>query len=424
MSTTAPTPHYADAAPITAEMVEQEGEFSAVTRLAEPPVRVRPAEAIVEEVCIVDERRLLTRRWHFVGSVAEWCFGLMSMLVILAVLATIPLLQFLSLGYLLEASGRVAKRGRLRDGFIGIRQAARVGSLVLGTWICLLPLRFLGEFAYDAHLIAPGSPIARGWRVFMVIATTLVVGHIVWAWFRGGKFRHFLWPAPVRLLKRLWQGGMYAQARDATWDFVAAWRLPHYFWLGLRGFAGGAAWLFFPLLLFGAATLLPEGPGPVLLSLLGGLLLTIVLLYLPFLQANFAAQQRLVAMFDVSTVRAQFKRAPLAFWIALFITLLFALPLYLLKIELIPREMAALPSLVFVTFIFPARLLAGWAVGRAEKRQEVRHFVFRWLARLSALPVAGIYVFLIYFTQYLSWNGVWSLFEQHAFLLPVPFAGM
>jgi hypothetical protein len=346
------------------------------------------------------------------------------MLVILALLATVPLLQFLSLGYLLEASGRVALSGRLRDGLIGIRQAARVGSLVLGTWVCLLPLRFLGEFAYDAYLIAPGGPTARGWRLFMVVATMLVVGHVVWAWFRGGKFRHFLWPAPVRLLKRLRQGGMYAQARDATWDFVAAWRLPHYFWLGLRGFAGGAAWLFLPLLLFGAATLLPEGPGPVVLSLLGGLLLTIVLLYLPFLQANFAARQRMVAMFDVAAVRAQFNRAPLAFWIALLITLLFALPLYLLKIELVPREMAALPSLVFVTFIFPARLLAGWAVGRAEKREQPRFFLFRWLARLGALPVAAIYVFLIYFTQYLSWNGVWSLFEQHAFLLPVPFVGM
>jgi hypothetical protein len=394
------------------------------TTLQEPPIQVHSSGGTAAELRVTSVRRRLRRAWELTGSVLEWCFGLLSMLVILAVLATIPLLQFLSLGYLLEASGRVAQRGRFRAGFIGIRQAARVGSLVLGSWICLLPLRFLAGLAYDAHLIAPGSATARGWRVFMVLATALVVGHIVWAWFRGGKFRHFLWPAPLRLFKRFWRGGMYAQARDATWDFIAAWRLPHYFWLGLRGFAGGAAWLFLPLLLFGAATLLPEGPGPVLLSLLGGLLLTIVLLYLPFLQANFAAQQCLAAMFDVSTVRAQFKRAPLAFWIALFITLLFALPLYLLKIELIPREMAALPSLVFVAFIFPARLLAGWAVGRAEKRTAPRFFLSRWLARLGALPVAAIYVFLIYFTQYLSWNGVWSLFEQHAFLLPAPFVGM
>ena len=50
-------------------------------------------------------------------------------------LAAIPIVQFLSLGYLLEAGGRIARTGRFRDGFIGVRTAARVGSIVLGTWI-------------------------------------------------------------------------------------------------------------------------------------------------------------------------------------------------------------------------------------------------------------------------------------------------
>ena len=40
-------------------------------------------------------------------------------------------------------------------------------------------------------------------------------------------------------------------------------------------------------------------------------------------------------------------------------TLTLAIPLYLLKAELIPREVAWLPSLVFVTFMFPARLAVG-----------------------------------------------------------------
>jgi hypothetical protein len=28
---------------------------------------------------------------------------------------------------------------------------------------------------------------------------------------------------------------------------------------------------------------------------------------------------------------------------------------------------------------------------------------------------------IVYFTQFTSWHGVASLYEQHAFLLPVPF---
>jgi len=35
-------------------------------------------------------------------------------------------------------------------------------------------------------------------------------------------------------------------------------------------------------------------------------------------------------------------------------------------------------------------------------------------------PAATAYVVVVFFTQFTSWNGVWSLFEQHAFLVPVP----
>ena len=104
-------------------------------------------------------------------------------------------------------------------------------------------------------------------------------------------------------------------------------------------------------------------------------------------------------------------------------TLAMAIPLYLLKAELIPREAAWLPALFFVTLMFPARLLVGWAVGRAERREQPRIWISRWAARLAALPVVFIYALLVYFTQFTSWYGAWSLYEQHAFLVPVPFLG-
>ena len=86
--------------------------------------------------------------------------------------------------------------------------------------------------------------------------------------------------------------------------------------------------------------------------------------------------------------------------------------------------MAWLPSLVFVVFIFPARLLTGWAMGRARRREQPRFILSRLFAFMAALPVVGFYTLIVYFTQYLSWYGAYSLYEQHAFLVPVPFLGM
>ncbi|HUS40957.1 MAG TPA: DUF4013 domain-containing protein [Pirellulales bacterium] len=353
----------------------------------------------------------------------QWLFGLVSMIVLLAVAATIPVLQLLSLGYLLEVSGRVARTGRLRDGFIGIRNAARVGSLLLGTGLFLLPILFVREMWLTAQLIDPSSDVTRGWRIGLVVVSVLLLSHILWAWLRGGRFRHFAWPAPLKCWRQIRDGGLFTDARDATLHFVSGLRLPHYFWLGLRGFVAALVWLVIPVTLLAVATRLPE-PAAVLVGLLGGLLLATVLLYLPLLQAHFAAEDRFGAMFEVRAVRRLYRRAPIACWFALLITLSFALPLYLLKIELLPREAAWLPSLVFVVFIFPARLLTGWAMGRARHHPDPRNIIFRWLARLAAIPVVIIYSLIVYLTQYLSWYGAYSLYEQHAFLVPVPFLGL
>ena len=37
--------------------------------------------------------------------------------------------------------------------------------------------------------------------------------------------------------------------------------------------------------------------------------------------------------------------------------------------------------------------------------------------------MAGLYVLIVFLAQYTSWGGAWDLYEQHAFLLPVPFLG-
>jgi hypothetical protein len=238
---------------------------------------------------------------------------------------------------------------------------------------------------------------------------------------RGGKLRYFLLPWYCNsfwLLRRLWRGGYYAQARDAVWDFVVDLRLPYYFWLGVRGFVGGLAWLVPPI------TLLALGRVNPLFGLLGGLFLAIVLQYVPFLQMRFARENRFRAFFELRGVRADFKRAPVAFAFAFFFTLLLAVPLFLLKIEMVPREVAYLFSLFFIVSIFPAKLLAGWAYGRAVRQEVPRHWLIRWSSWLVMLPSAVLYVLILTFTEYTSWGGLYSLYEQHAFLLPVPFLGL
>jgi hypothetical protein len=364
--------------------------------------------------------------WCFlpvVHSICEGLFGVAVLMISVAVLAALPVLQFLSLGYLLEAGGRVARTGRLRDGFIGVRLAARLGGLIVGCWLMLLPVRFVADLAYSAQIIDPDGRIAAAWRIGLFVLIVLTALHVGLACARGGRLRYFFWPFNfIWVFLRILRGVYYTEARDAVWDTVLSLRLPYYFSLGFRGFIGAFAWLVLPVTLLALGQV--SGPLAPLVGFFGALLLALVLVYLPFLQMRLAMTNRLSAVFEIREVRRDFRCAPWAFAFSFVITLLFALPLYLLKIEMVPREAAWLPSLVFIAFIFPARLLTGWAMGRAVHRETPRHWFFRWTGRLPFLPAALFYVLIVFFTQYTSWNGVWSLYEQHAFLVPVPFFGM
>ncbi|MGL4551017.1 MAG: hypothetical protein ACRC33_07510 [Gemmataceae bacterium] len=357
-------------------------------------------------------------------SALEWLLGAGALTVTLAVLAALPLLQFLSLGYLLEASARVARTGKLREGFFGVRLAARLGGAVAACWVLLIPVRVVSGLAHAAYVIDPGGPSARAWRFGLLVLIALTALHLGAALARGGRLHHFLWPFnAVWLIRRVLRGGYFVEARDAVWATFVRLQLDHYFWLGLRGWAAALAWLILPVSMMAAG----NAPVPVLAPVVGWagtLLLIAVVVYLPFLQTHMAEKDRFLAAFDVLGVRAAYRRAPWIFALSFVLTLLSAVPLYLLKIEVVPREAAWLPSLVFIAFIFPARLLAGWALGCANARARPAHGFFRWTGRLPVLPAVLFYVLIVYFSQFTNWNGVWSLYEQHAFLLPVPFFGM
>jgi hypothetical protein len=219
---------------------------------------------------------------------------------------------------------------------------------------------------------------------------------------------------------QLLRGGFYSRCRDAVCDFVIGLRLPHYLYLGFRGFVVGLAWLLIP------ATCLAVGrqpfPGAGVIAFLGVLQMILIVQYLPFLQMRLAVSNRWREGFNLAGVRQDFRFAPWAFAVSLFMTLLLALPLYLLKIEVIPREAAWLPGLVFIAFLAPARLAVGWAMGRAIRRRTIgpRHGLWRWSARPLCLVTSAAYVFWLFLTPYTSWNGVATFYEQHAFLLPIP----
>ncbi len=385
-------------------------------------------EPVAEPVPDESPRPSLRRRLaHGIGRVVrgiasamDWLFGAAALVIGLSALSSIPVAQFLGLGYLLEASGRIATSGRLRDGFVGVRKASRLGSMVIGVTLFMLPLQLLSSLANAAQLVDPGGPAARAWKVVLVVVTGLVILHVIAACARGGRVRHFLMPFgnPFWIRRRLRAGGAYASARDAVWDFVASLRLAYYFRLGLLGFIGTMVWLVVPVSLIAAGRANP------LLGLIGAILLGLVVMPLPYLQARFACEKRFRELFALRSVRARFKAAPWAFAFSLIVTLVGAVPLYLLKIEIIPREAAWLPSLVFLIFMFPARALVGWAYGRSLRRERPRNWFVRWTGRLAVLPVAVAYVAIVFLSQFTAWRGIWSLYEQHAFLLPVPFLGL
>jgi hypothetical protein len=212
--------------------------------------------------------------------------------------------------------------------------------------------------------------------------------------------------------------GLYAESRDGFWEFVAVLHFPHYLRLGFFVFMGTMAWIVLPASLIAASGRYPA------LGFLGGFLLALVAPSIPFLQVSYAVEGRFRSLFSLRSVRERFRRAPWAFAFALLVLVVASVPLYLLKIEMIPREAAWLPSLVFVLFLAPAHLLVGWAYSRSDRRYRPRHWLVRAIGRLAIIPVTLFYVLIVVVAQYTSWGGIWSVYEQHAFLVPVPFLNM
>lgn len=359
---------------------------------------------------------------NFFNESLEWSFGFITMLVLLAFIAVIPILNFVSLGYLVQMGANIASTGKLTDGLVGIKKSAILGRMALGSWLCFWPVKFVFELKMAAHLTDPGGSQEQFFHLLSIFLLFLTVLHILWACLRGGKFRHFIWPAPLAFYKWLKTPQHFKPLTEKISRYLSEIQFKSYFTLGFKSFLGASIWLAIPVGLLIFTTFLP--PAGMVLSIPAGIALMWVVLHLPFLQLHLANQKSFRAVFDIKSIRQVFQKAPLNSWLALFITLLFSIPLYLLKIELTPEEIAWMPSLLFVFFIFPARLLVGWAIFKANRHQDLSARGYRWAAKVAAIPVLLGYVTLIFINQYLSWNGSYSLLEQHAFLVPAPWMGL
>ncbi|MEZ6065780.1 MAG: hypothetical protein R3B90_08755 [Planctomycetaceae bacterium] len=363
---------------------------------------------------------LLSLVWMIRGA-----FGLASLVLMLALIAAIPVVNFLALGYLLEVEGRVGRTGRLRDGFPLLGLAPRIGSIALGVYLWLLPLRLLSANAAAARIIEPGSAHDLRLHRLLTVAAVLVATHLCLALARGGSLGCFFRPIKnLRwLIGHLRQGDYLETSSREIRDFVGRLRLKHHFLLGVKGAASAFAWLLLPTIVY-ASVVRPGGAG-VLQFLLGGSLLVLVFAWVPFLQARLVTENRFGGGFELRATRNLYTHAPLAWLVAVLVTYLLALPLYLFKAFVLPQDALWPITLIFIVSIYPARLVTGWAYHRAVRRRGDglrSRFVTRWLIKLGGmLPVLAVYVFILYFTQFLGAHGKLTLYEHHAFLLPWPY---
>jgi hypothetical protein len=370
------------------------------------------------------QRGFFRRSMSFIGWCVRGSFCLASLVVLLAALTAIPVVQLIAFGYLLSVAGGLAAGARFRDCLPHLRQCGQIGLAAMAVIVAALPTQLLAHWESVATLIDPGSRLAATMRILAISCSALATVYLLWAWVRGGRLRDYLWPQPKRFLREGLRWSTWKTAPDRLWDFTSSLQLPHYFWLGLRGAVGTLVWLI-PAMIIIAAFRNGETGLAGLVGFASLVVLGIGMLYLPMLQAHFAAENRLRALFEVRTIRRNFRCAPWAWLAAMIVALVLTpIPLYLLKVEATPREVMWLPCLVFIAFILPARIATGLALRRARRREEPTGrwaTVSRWTVRMLMTVVVAVYLLFVYVSQYTSWDGLQTWVQQHAILIPVPF---
>lgn len=405
----------------------------------EQPLPEPPLHQPSQNPAALRRRTWLNLPWRAVAGTWE----VLSVYVLLASIAAFPVLQLASLGYLLHSAGQLATGQSWRKCLPGSVVAGRITLFVLCAALSWLPVWLVTDLSYSAQLLQPGSLPALLWRVAAFTISIAWLGHVGWAAMRGGRWWHFIWPAPIRFVLNIFRPSTWKRASNQLFELVDSLRLPMLWWLGLRAAVGALLWSSIPVSLMIIGLRSDDGDGNAFAGLAGAVAMALVMLYLPFLQIQLATTGRFKELFNVTEVRRRFLAAPLAHAFALLVLCGLSIPLYLLRIEATPAELLWAPSLVFVLFMLPAKWLIGAAMGYADRRRKEadalpvpadwqaiskkeflrrgrRSWWLRWPARGIALASVAIYVGSLYIAQLVAGQGAWVMYFQHAVLVPAP----
>jgi hypothetical protein len=373
-----------------------------------------------------EQRSILGRLSSAFTRTVRFCFELFSLVTLLAVMTALPIIQLISFGYLLDVAGRLTRGASINEAVRWRSAAGRIGLAIVALFVLSLPIRLLTHWATVAAVISPGSKRVEWLVTGSLGLAVLALLHLSWAWARGGRLRHYLWPEPMLWFRKAWRPSTWLNASSGLVAMIRSLEIPRLFWLGLRGAVGTLIWLI-PATVIIAVNRNGKGGAAGLVGAIAFICLGIALMYLPMLQANFAAENRLRSLFAVSKVRQDFRHAPWAWLGAMVLTLvLLPIPLYLLKIEPPPPELLWLPTWFFIALMLPARVASGLAMRRARSKPESTSrwaWTSRWLVRILIPPVVAVYLLFVYLSQYVSWDGLQTWVQQHAVLVPVPFVG-
>lgn len=359
--------------------------------------------------------------------------GIVVLVGLLAFAATIPVVNVLALGYLMEIQGRAARTGRLRSAFYLVPAAGRLGILLLSVWLFLLPIQILSGLARDSWLLTSGGAAAWWWSGVLVFTSLLVAMHLLLAIGCGGAWWRFVRPITnARWLVAQWHSGDYwRDANHAIREFLAAFQFFNLLRLGLIGYATAYAWLVVPTLLF---TILDDVTSrwQLIGFVVGCITLTLTLTWLPLMLAHVAAETRWGAALELKTVLRLAGRTPFRWAVVTAILLACSvLPLLytaLFKVQIPPHDFRWDLMLVFLVTVIPARILVGWVYHRATQRPPRNTTARVWPWRIwqavnaSALCVGvGYYVYFLYLAETGGELGQRAVWQYHALLQPLPF---
>lgn len=394
------------------------------------PLRPHIQEEIPEDIVgrenVVGRENASRRRsiwaslaWHWPAATLASVWNLLSLTVLLAVVAAIPIVQLVSLGYLLRAAANLSSGRSWRTALPGVQLAGRIATFAMLTALLWLPVLLVTDLSYSVQLLRPGTSQAVAWRVAAFVVASVWLMWVTWAAMRGGRWWHMLWPRPIRFAKQIWRRATWSKAADDLWALFERTRCIELWWLGLRAAAGALIWLAIPVSMMIIGLRAEKMEIAPLIGLVGAISLTWVMLFLPFLQILMAERNRFKDIFSVREVRRRFRHAPLAMGLSLILLFALSIPLYLLRIEATPEQLTWLPSLFFVGIMFPSKLALGAAMGYGARRPRPRNFFLRWSARLLCVAASLTYVGALYIAQFIAWEGIYVMYFQHAVLVPV-----